>query len=145
MLTSRSRNTALTCSVNQAMLLIIIGGEDDSEATLKTVEILDMTNQRNLWKKAHDMAETLCSSSGVHADDYVYVLGGWSKRNTPSSATFRCTIEALMKSITQPNVPNVWETLPELPVQEATCTAFRNTLIIVGGRANSVAVHDIRT
>ena len=77
--------------------------------------------------------------------DYVYVLGGWSKWNTPSSAAFRCRIEALMKSTTQPNAQNICEILPELPVQEATCTAFRNTLIVVGGRANSIAVHDIGT
>ena len=50
--TSRSRSTALTCCVNQVMLLIVIGGEDDSDATLKTVEMLDMTNPRNAWKKS---------------------------------------------------------------------------------------------
>ena len=111
--TSRSRSTALTCRVNQAMPLIVFGGEDDSDATLKTVEMLDMTNRRNRWKIAHDMPQTLCSSSGIVAGDYVYVLGGWSKCNTPSSAALRCRIEALMKSTTQPNAPNVWETLPD--------------------------------
>ena len=144
MLTSRSRSIALISHINQTVLLIVIGGEDDSDASLKTVEILDMTNQSIGWQTAHDTPETLCSSSGVVAGDYIYVLGGWSKRNNPSSAAFRCKIDALVKSTTQPNAPNVWEVLPELPVEEATCTYFRNTLIVVGGRANSVAVHDIR-
>ena len=50
MLTNRSRSTAITCCVDPAMLLIIICGEDDSDPTLKTVEMLDMTNPRNASK-----------------------------------------------------------------------------------------------
>ena len=144
--TSRSRSTAITCRVDQAVLLIVIGGEDDSDAPLKTVEVLDLTNPSTGWRRACDTPETLCSSSGAEAGGYIYVLGGWSKRNVSSSAAFRCSIDALMKS-TQPkfNTPNIWEVLPELPAEEATVTSFRNAVIVVGGRANSVAVHDIRT
>ena len=143
--TGRSRMIALTCDYQGAKVLIVIGGEDDSDASLKTVEIVDMTDPSNGWQKAHDIPETLCSSSGTIAGGYIYVLGGWSKRNNPSSAAFRCTVDALIKSIIQPDADNPWETLPELPVEEATCTSFHDTLIVVGGRANSVAVHDIRT
>ena len=144
--TSRSRSTALTCHVNQTVLLIVIGGEDDSDTSLNTVEILNMTDSRSGWQTAHHTPEPLCSSSGVVVtSEYVYVLGGWSKRNNPSSAAFRCSINSLIESTRQPNAPNVWERLPELPVEEATCTSFHNTLIVAGGRANTVAVHDIRT
>ena len=143
--TRRSRSIALTCHFNQAVLLIVIGGEDDADTSLKTVEILDLTNPQNGWQRACDTPETLCSSSGTIAGDYIYILTGWSKRNNPSSAAFRCRIEDLIDSINQPIATNVWETLPQLPVEEATCTSFRNTVIVVGGRANSVAVHDIRT
>ena len=143
--TRRSRSIALICHFNQAVLLIVIGGEDDTDTSLKTVEILNLSDPRNGWKRACDTPETLCSSSGTVVGDYIYILAGWSKRNTYSSATFRCRIEHLIASTDQPNATNVWETLPELPVEEATCTSFLNTLMVVGGRANSVSVHDIRT
>ena len=143
--TKRSRSIALTCYFNQAVLLIVIGGEDDTDTSLKTVEILDLTNPQNGWLRAHDVPETLCNSSGTVAGDYIYVIAGWSKRNNPSSTAFRCRIQDLIHSIYQPNAPNVWETLPQLPAEEATCTSFHNIVIAVGGRANSVAVHDIRT
>ena len=142
--TPRSRSLALTCMFMNAKLLIVIGGESDAETSLKKVEILDMTNPNAAWTTANDLPETVCSSSGTVAGDYIYVLGGWSKRNNPSSAVFRCSIAALVES-TRSNAVNVWEKLPDLPVEEATCTTFHNTLIVVGGRANSVAVHDIRT
>lgn len=42
-------------------------------------------------------------------------------------------------------VGTIWENLPKLPVEEAACTSFLNTLLIVGGRANKDPVRDIRT
>ena len=143
--TRRSRSIALTCHFNEAVLLIVIGGEDDTDSSLKTVEILDLTNPQNGWQRAHDVPETLCSSSGTVVGDYIYVIAGWSKRNNHSSSAFRCKIADLIASVYQPNAPNVWETLPQLPAEEATCTSLLNTVIVVGGWANSVAVHDIRT
>ena len=143
--TARSRSISLTCYFNQAALLIVIGGEDDSDTSLKTVEILNLTNPQNGWQRAHDVPETLCSSSGTVAGDYIYVITGWSKRNNPTSTAFRCKIEDLIASIDQPTAPNVWETLPQLPAEEATCTSLHETVIVVGGWAKSVAVHDIRT
>ena len=143
--TPRSRSLALTCMFMNAKLLIVIGGESDAETSLKKVEILDMTNPNAAWTTANDLPETVCSSSGTVAGDYIYVLGGWSKRNNPSSAVFRCSIAALVESTTQPNAINVWEKLPDLPVEEAMCTTFLDKLLVVGGRANSVAVCDIRT
>ena len=44
----------------------------------------------------------------------------------------------------QQTAPQIWETLPNLPVEEAACTSFRNTLLVIGGRANKDPVSDIR-
>ena len=160
--TRRSRTTALTFSTPEINVLIVIGGENEDDSTLKTVEIMDWSDKK--WYKGLDIPEPLCCSSGSITNDYIYLLGGWTRRNTHSSAVFRCNVYSLLATC-QPIEPahqhppfqmiacaqvqnlsqNKWETLPDLPVYEATCTTANNTLVVVGGVANNVAVHDIRT
>ena len=149
MTTGRSRTAALTFLYNGASLLVVIGGEDDSDKTLQTVSVLNMTDPSGGWSRAQDIPETLSCSSAAIANGYIYILGGWNKRNRPTSAVFRCQIDNLIATCLpfdsyQPSAQNVWETLPDLPVQQTTCTTFQDNLIVVGGVANEVAVRDIR-
>ena len=91
------------------------------------------------------MPETLCSSSGVLAGDYVYVLGGWSKRKTPSSA---CCIQVQNRGFDEVyNSTKCSKRLRDTP--RASCSrsnmhSFPQHLDS-SWRANSVAVHDIGT
>lgn len=149
--TGRSRTTALTFIYNGASLLVVIGGEDDRDKTLQIVSVLDMTDPFNTggWKRAQDIPETLSCSSAAIANGYIYILGGWNKRNHPTSAAYRCRIDDLITTCCsvdsyQPNPHEIWEPLPDLPVQQTTCTTFQDKLIVVGGVANEVAVSDIR-
>ena len=160
--TRRSRTTALTFSTPEINVLIVIGGEDEDDSTLRTVEIMDWSDQK--WYRGLDIPEPLCCSSGSIANGYIYLLGGWTRRNTHSSAVFRCNVYSLLATcqpieLAQQNPlfqinacaqfqnpsQSKWEALPDLPVFEATCTTVNNTLVVVGGLANNVAVHDIRT
>lgn len=143
--TSRSRTTALIghSSMLKTFVLIVIGGEDNNDESLKIVEIFDVS--RRVWYTAQDTPETLCSTSGTIVNGDIYLLGGWTKRNIHSSAVFMCNLDDLINSALQPQTSNnVWKKLPDLPVIEATCTSFMNQVFVVGGLANSVAVHDIR-
>ena len=154
--TRRSRTTALvhTNIQNGASYIIVIGGEDDNEATLTTVEILAIgtTAETSIWYQAKDIPEALHGSSATIVNGYLYLLGGWNKRDHPTSSVFRCNVDTLITSCkpatpfqaTTPISEVVWEKLPDLPVQIATCTSFHNDLIVVGGRANATPVSDIR-
>ena len=107
-----------------------------------------MTNGE--WYIAQSLPETMCCASGTTVNGYVYLLGGWTKRDQSSPAVFRSSVDALFKTSQpaatfQPNAADVWDTLPNLPVLQATCTSFRNHLMVVGGKANMVAAHEIRS
>ena len=141
--TKRSRSTALTCE----RFIIVIGGEDGHKI-LTTVEILDTT--KKVWYKGQDLPDSRCCSSGTIARGYIYILGGWRGAD-PVSSVLRCSVETLLKTSTEVQgsatvtMPCIWETLPNLPVEEAACTSFCNTLLVVGGRANKDPVREIRT
>lgn len=149
--TRRCRTTALVYTDPQSResYIIVIGGEDDKEEMLTTVEILDANNR---WCEAKSIPEALSGSSGTIVNGDLYILGGWSRREHPTSSVFRCKVDTLLQS-RQLAIPfqeatpirnEVWEKLPDLPVQMATCTSFRDTLVVVGGRANTMPVSDIR-
>ena len=152
--TRRCRATTLLHTTHTgARYIIVIGGEGDGDVFLTTVEILEASTPNSKWCKAQDIPEALSCSSGTIVNGYLYLLGGYFKRDHPTSSVYRCNIDALIAS--RQLVPmlmpqggkeseDVWEKLPDLPVQEATCTTFHNKLIVVGGIANKVTVHDIR-
>jgi hypothetical protein len=127
-----------------------LGGEDDVGTTLKTVEIFEHT--ANKWYKAENIPEPLSCSSGAIVNGCLYLLGGWIKHGVATSSVYRCNvIDLIATCILEPPLlqgasvsDEVWKKLPDLPVQEATCTSFQNTLVVVGGIANEVVVRDIR-
>ena len=144
--TGRGRTTALKLDYNGHVLLIVIGGEDDNDETLKTVEILNLSIPNGTWQRARDIPGPIASSSATIVNGFIYLLGGWSKRDQPSASVYRCNVEALIATaLPGNNMGQVWETLPDLPVEEAACTSFKGHLMVVGGKANKVAVRDIRT
>ena len=153
--TKRCRTTALvyTDPKRGDRYIIILGGEDEKGTFLTTVHIFeDTTTQR--WCQAKDIPEALSCSSGAIANGHLYLLGGWYNRDRATSSVYRCNVDALIQTRQilmplvfqqpKPIVEDIWEKLPDLPVQEATCTSFRDDLIVVGGVANQIAVSDIR-
>ena len=116
---------------------------------ITTVEILEPTAQNSRWYRAKDIPEALHGSSATIVNGCLYVLGGWNKCDHPTSSVFKCNIDTLIYSCQlappfQATSEKIWDKLPDLPVQIATCTSFRNDLIVVGGRANAIPVSDIR-
>lgn len=152
--TKRSRTTAFTytCRRDGKTLIIVIGGEDENNTALTTVEILDVTT--GTWYRAQSLPEPRYCSSGTIVNDHIYILGGWRGDDAVSSV-LRCSVESLLGTCQSaaetdvyqqnPGVQSVWQTLPNLPVEEAACTSFCNTLLVIGGRANKDPVSDIRT
>lgn len=149
--TKRSRTTALTYTQDGKTVIIVIGGEDERYTILTTIEVLDVT--RGSWYKAQGLPDPRCCSSGTIVNGYIYILGGWRGDDAVSSV-LRCSVEKLLKTCKSAanesqestrTAPSIWETLPNLPVEEAACTSFCNTLLVVGGRANKDPVTDIRT
>ena len=151
--TRRCRTTALvyTNPQSRASYIIVIGGEDDNEGFLTTVEIFEVTAPNKGWRYAKDIPEALSGSSGAIARGYLYLLGGYYKRDQPTSTVYRCKVDELIETrqIYMPFQENkpinevVWEKLPDLPVHVATCTSFQDTLVVVGGTSNKITVGDI--
>lgn len=150
--TKRSRTTALTYTRIQdgKTLIIVIGGEDENHTILTTIEVLDTTPGATQWYKAQDLLDPRCCSSGTIVNGYIYILGGW-RGDDPVSSVLRCSVEKLLATCKpatdhqQSTNTSIWETLPNLPVEEAACTSFCDTLLVIGGRANREPVSDIRT
>lgn len=141
--TKRSRTTALT----HGRLIIVIGGEDENHTILTRVEILD--TETNIWYRGIDLPEPRCCSSGTIVNDTIYILGGW-RGDDPVSSVLACSVDLLINSCKpatqhwQEESSTIWKPLPNLPVQEAACTSFHNTLLVIGGRANKEPVSEIR-
>lgn len=151
--TERCRTTALvyTDPKTSVRYIIVLGGEDEKKTFLTTVHILYEDTPMRPWcqARAKDIPEPLSCSSGAIANGHLYLLGGWYKRDEATSSVYRCNVDTLIQTCKEfqqpePIVEDIWEKLPDLPVQEATCTSFRDDLIVVGGVANKVAVSDIR-
>lgn len=140
--TKRSRTTALTFN----RFIIVIGGEDEDHNILTRVEILDTMTRT--WQQVQDLPDTRCCSSGTIANGYIYILGGW-RGVDPVSSVLRCSVNSLLglppAGIIAGTEQPGWETLCNLPVEEAACTSLCDTVLVVGGRANKDPVADIRT
>lgn len=142
----RCRATSLKWHHEGKAFLIVIGGEDVSNSTLKTVEILNLAEEGNYWQRAQDIPEPLSCTSGTIVNGVIYILGGWSKRDHQFSSAYRCNVQDLIATtIPGNNMGEVWGKLPDLPVEEAACTSFKDQVMVVGGKANKIAVRDIRT
>lgn len=94
--TKRCRTTALVYTKNKTNYIIIIGGEDEKETFLTTVHIFEATTPNSSWCRAKDIPEALSCSSGAIANGYLYLLGGWYKRDLATSSAYRCNVDALI-------------------------------------------------
>jgi len=108
-------------------LLIIAGGTSSvfGEDSLSTVEVMDTKTLD--WKVAkclpHPFTEAWLTVSG----DKVYMLGG-NICKSPSKTAFTCSLNDLYDR------SGKWDTIPNVPVYNATCATVDGQLLAVGGK-----------
>ena len=144
------RSETVTVSIKNA--LIAAGGVDQDNKILKTVEVLDIPSQE--WSIAADLLVPLMCASTTICGDYIYMLGGWSKKITPTNSVYRCSLTDLLESCkagsreelfdlsssltvsgqaSSESTESVWGKISDLPVTRSTCTTLHGQLLAIGG------------
>jgi len=108
-------------------LLIIAGGaisglDGDS---LSTVEVMDTETLH--WTTTKSLPHPFIDAWLTVCGDKVYMLGG-NNRKTPSKSALTCSVNELY------NRSGKWDTIPNVPVYNATCATVDGQLLAVGGK-----------
>ena len=138
--------------------LIVVGGLDDDNQNLKTVEVLNTEIRQ--WHTAANLPEPMASLSLTLCGDVVYLLGGFSNNKTDisnhpvySSSLSSLLLSAgssslggcLVSTLTQSNRGSMWNRVADLPVTLSTGVSLRGRLLAIGGmdsdKKSTTAVH----
>ena len=114
--------------VRHRTMLIIAGGTSSGldGDSLTTVEI--MNTETRHWTTVRSLPHPFIDAWLTVCGNHVYMLGG-NIRKTPSKFVFSCSLSDL-----QDNKSGKWDTLPKVPVYNATCATVNDQLLAVGGK-----------
>ena len=114
--------------VRHRTMLIIAGGTSSGldGDSLTTVEI--MNTETRHWTTVRSLPHPFIDAWLTICGNHVYMLGG-NIRKTPSKFVFSCSLSDL-----QDNKSGKWDTLPKVPVYNATCATVNGQLLAVGGK-----------
>ena len=126
--------------------LIVAGGKDKEDHSLKTVEV--MNTDTHQWYTAANLPEPLGNSLLMVSGDHIYVLGGWTKgvssiKKQPKSV-YSCSLSTLLFSCTsakslrdhfllQTSKGSIWNKVADLPVTHSTYVCLHGRLLAIGG------------
>ena len=116
--------------------LVVVGGRDDSETDVATVEILDTSIPHNQWLSATLLPVNCRRMSATIIDDTLYLLGG-----TLGKQVLSVSLPALIQT---DKPPTQWHMLPDAPLENSTAIAVHGSLLAVGGSQGiqrSSAIH----
>ena len=123
MITARSSATA---TGHQGML-IITGGEGDTDNILSSTELFDSNN--GLWYMCDDLPQPYFSLKSVIVDNILYLLGGFNRIYGASPAVFTASLDTLSRHQLK------WNTHQDTPWYRPTPVNVHGTdLLLVGGR-----------
>ena len=113
--------------VRHRTMLIIAGGTSSGldGDSLTTVEI--MNTETRHWTTVRSLPHPFIDAWLTVCGNHVYMLGG-NIRKTPSKFVFSCSLSDLEDQ------SGKWDTLPKVPVYNATCAVVRGQLLAVGGK-----------
>ena len=123
--------------------LIVAGGYDDNDNTLKTVGVLNTETRQ--WHTAPDLPELLAWSSLTLCGDLVYLLGGVNKDGA-TNLVYSCSLSSLLlstgsKSLGERLVSTlkrsirgrIWNRVADLPVAYSTGVTLHGQLLAISG------------
>ena len=110
-------------------LLIIAGGTSSGldADSLSTVEVMDTETLH--WTTTESLPHPFVDAWLTVCGDKVYMLGG-NNRKTPSNSVFSCSLNDLRDW----SGIRKWDTMPFVPVYNATCATGDGQLLAVGGK-----------
>ena len=108
-------------------LLIIAGGTTSGldGDSLSTVEVMDTETLH--WTKTKSLPHPFIDAWLTVCGDKVYMLGG-NIRKSPSKSAVTCSLNDLRDR------SGKWDTMPFVPVYNATCATVDGQLLAVGGK-----------
>ena len=117
-------------------ILIITGGEDDKGKTLSSTELFDSTNGQ--WYICSDLPQPGNMLRSVIVDNILYLLGGYNKDGSFSTAVFTASLDTLSRH------QLMWNTHQDTPwCWSAPVSINGKQLLIVGGRKGSTCTSDV--
>ena len=118
-----------------ATALIVAGGQTTDYSWLKTVEVMNVGNER--WSTAADLPQPLWVAPAPVCGDHVYILGGSNKvMYTCSVLTLIQFHKSFLASIRNRDA-RVWKEAAAPPVTLTTCVSIHGQLLAIGGGLDS--------
>ena len=121
-----------TC-VSLSYALLVCGGLSDDNKVLSSIEMIDCDNFE--WQVAGYLSRpsTLCYTSAVVIQDFLYFLGGY-KNSTANSVTNSAHTASLTHLTSPAGIsPYVWKSLPPTPHYQSTAASLGSCILAIGG------------
>ena len=109
-------------------VLVVAGGKWEWDR-LNTVEVMDISTRT--WSTVASLPYPLSHGNATICKGVLYIIGGEDQITSTRSA-LKCNLRQLVNS--NPKTKKVWGNTAELPVIHASCTSFRDQLLVVGGK-----------
>ena len=131
------------CScVCQGSTVIVSGGVTrlDSLTLTRAVEVLHVKYLKSYWIVVEQLPIALYQSVPFIINDVLFIAEGFDKlQNTPY--VFMVPLQKLMESSNDPNSPQVWEKLFDMPYASMSINHYQGRLVTFGGCYRSRFAH----
>lgn len=117
--------------VSNDSVLVVAGGKWEWDR-LNTVEVMDISTRT--WTEVASLPYPLSHGNATICKGTLYITGG-EDQITSTRSVLKCNINQLLES--NPKTKKIWDTTSELPITHASCTSFRDQLLVIGGKDSS--------
>ena len=111
-------------------VLVVAGGKWEWDR-LDTVEVLDIMT--HTWSTVASLPYPLSHGNATICKGVLYIAGG-EDQITSTKSVVKCKISQLIDSDPKTKPMKIWGNTKELSVTHASCTSFRDQLLIIGGK-----------
>ena len=113
-------------------VLVVAGGKWEWDR-LTTVEVMDISTRT--WTEVASLPYPLSHGNATICKGTLYIIGG-EDQITSTKSILKCNLSQLLES--KPKTKKIWDTTcAELPMTHASCSSFRDQLLVVGGKDSS--------
>ena len=117
--------------VSNDSVLVVAGGKWEWDR-LNTVEVMDISART--WTEVASLPYPLSHGNATICKGTLYITGG-EDQITSTRTVLKCNVSQLLES--NPKTKKIWDTTSELPITHASCTSFRDQLLVIGGKDSS--------